>query len=226
MGRFVQSGNGKGSLRAIQTLVNEYSDVFLSEIRKALPDLQTIDWVSPRRDDEMAEYRDEAFLKKLDIRSRLKAPLPEFWPKNGPQWDALGKTIDGKVFLVEAKANIPEIVSSGSKASHPSLGLIHRSLIEVRNALHITSEADWTRIFYQYTNRLAHLYFLRIKNNIPAYLINVYFIGDGSVDGPQTREEWLGAIQVMKSYLGLSKRHKLSPYMLDLFININVIGLE
>ncbi len=35
-----------------------------------------------------------------------------------------------------------------------------------------------TKGFYQYINRLAHLYLLRVLNKIPAYLVFVYFVND------------------------------------------------
>ena len=78
---------------------------------------------------------------------------------------------------------------------------------------------NWSGKFYQYTNRLAHLYFLREKCKKEAYLIFIYFIGDVSVSGPETKQEWEGAIKVLHSYLGIS-HHKLSKYMIDIFIDI------
>ena len=53
-------------------------------------------------------------------------------------------------------------------------------------------------------------------------MVNIYFINDKSVNGPKTKEEWLSAIQVMKKYLGVG-RHKLSKYMIDLFIDVEVL---
>jgi hypothetical protein len=187
--------------------------------------MPSIKWVSPLRYDDMAEYRDEGFLQRLGVSERIGSPLSEFWPSRGPQWDALARTEDDRVLLVEAKANIPEIISGGTKATEPSLSLIQSSLQETMEYLHVSGKLDWSETFYQYANRLAHLYYLRVKNEIPAYLINVYFIGDRSVDGPQTVEEWKGAIQVMKALLGVGKRHKLSPYMADVFISSDEIEI-
>jgi hypothetical protein len=123
------------------------------------------------------------------------------------------------LFLVEAKANIPEIVSSESGAKGNSLNLIQESLTATKSYLKINNKVDWSRKFYQYTNRLSHLYYLRVLNNIPAYLILVYFIGDKSVNGPKTRVEWTSALTVMKSYLGTGN-HKLSKYIADVFIDV------
>ena len=168
--------------------------------------------------DQFAEYRDEDFLKLLNLESKIKIPLENFWPKLGPQWDALGLN-DETVFLVEAKANIPEIVSPPTGAGPESKSKIIDSFAEVKEYLNINNSIDWTGTFYQYVNRIAHLYYLKILNGIDAYLINIYFLNDKSVDGPTTKEEWNGALTVIKQYLGISKRNKLDKYIFDIFID-------
>jgi len=72
------------------------------------------------------------------------------------------------------------------------------------------------------------LYFLRTLQKVNAYLIFLYFIGDkfGNTRGPQTKEEWLSAIEVMKAYLGVNKKHRLSKYILDVFIHVEDIEKE
>jgi hypothetical protein len=176
-----------------------------------------VDWLSPLKENNYAEYSDDDFINLLDL--NLSFPLDRFWPKKGPQWDALGKSKKGAVFLIEAKANIPEVVSSPTGAGKASRLIIDKALIETKIFLDIKNDMDWSGKFYQYTNRLAHLYFLRELNNIPAWLINIYFINDKTVNGPKTKEEWRSAVLVMKKYLGVG-RHKLSKYMIDLFIDV------
>lgn len=168
--------------------------------------------------DEFAEYQGNDFIKKVGLNPN-EIQLDRFWPTKGPQWDALAHTNEGSIILVEAKANIPEIVSSETGAGEISKELINKSLYETKNFLNIENNIDWSGKFYQYTNRLAHLYFLREKCKKKTFLINIYFIGDESVSGPETKQEWEGAITVLHSYLG-STRHKLSKYMADIFINI------
>ena len=41
------------------------------------------------------------------------------------------------------------------------------------------------------------------------------------MDGPKTKSEWEGAIKVMKQYLGIDKKHKLSRYMMDVFFDVS-----
>lgn len=221
MARIKQDSGGHGSLKDIQVLVNKNQVLIDTLIKSAFSELAKEDilWTSPLENDEFAEYRDDDFLIKVGLDPN-EIQLDKFWPTKGPQWDALAHTTGGKIILVEAKANIPEIVSSATGAGEISKALIDKSLSETKAFLNINNEIDWSGKFYQYTNRLAHLYFLREKFKKQTFLINIYFIGDETVSGPETKQEWDGAIKVLHSYLGLS-RHKLSKYMADIFIDIN-----
>lgn len=224
MDRYPQSSDGHGSLRDIQILVNGFPDFFTNKIKEHIMiESDRIDWVSPLKDDDFSEYRDNGFIEKLGIQN-LETSLSAFWPKRGPQWDALGRGNRNEVFLVEAKANIDEIVSPETKATEKSLVLIKKSLDGLKKYLKVNNKVDWSGTFYQYTNRLAHLYFLRALNKLPANLIFVYFIGDDSVSGPKSVEEWNAALTVMKKYLGLST-HKLAKYMAEVFIDVKQISL-
>ena len=83
---------------------------------------------------------------------------------------------------------------------------------------------DWSGKLYQYANRIAHLYLLRELNRIPAYLLFIYFIGDRDVDGPQTTEEWKAAIEEAERALGLPTRHRLSDYVVDIFVHVDELS--
>jgi hypothetical protein len=130
MGKVKQPRGNKGSLKWTQVLINEYPSILNKQINKFfnrdsnLP----IEWLSPRADDYYAEYRDEAFLNLLGIKP-TKIKLRDFWPNRGPQWDALGRdSATGLYFLVEAKANIPELLSECQAKASASLDLIKKSL--------------------------------------------------------------------------------------------------
>jgi len=75
------------------------------------------------------------------------------------------------------------------------------------------------RPFYQYANRIAHLYLLRVLNGIPAYLVFVYFLNDEIMGGPKTEEEWIGALKLLHAYLGIG-RNKLGKFVIDVFIDV------
>lgn len=221
MGRYPQKSNSKGSLKRIQCLINNNVNIINSEIQTQWAEIKNIEWVSPKSNDDYAEYRDQAFMDKLSIEN-VKETFNKFWPKMGHQWDALAKADNEKIILVEAKANIPELVTPPTSAkAKTSLDKINNSLLVVKKYVNSKSTADWSQHFYQYCNRLAHLHFLRKKLKKDAYLIFIYFIGDNTVDGPKTKSEWVGAIKVMKQYLGIDKKHKLSRYVMDVFIDVN-----
>jgi hypothetical protein len=224
MGRIKQSKGDKGSLKWIQALINEYPSILNKEISKFLnQELElSIEWRSPREDDHWAEYRDEAFLDLLGIKI-TKTRLKNFWPSRGPQWDALGRASEaGPYFLVEAKANIPELLSDSKAKAPASLDLIKNSLKETQKYLNCKSHIDWTKGFYQYANRIAHLYYLRCLNNVKAYLVFVYFVND-TTHISTSKSEWEGAIRLQKQLMGLSK-HKLQKYIFHVFIDVKNIG--
>ncbi len=212
----------RGSLKWIQRAVNERPEYLNRMVREAcnIPGDEAIEWVSPLADDEWAEYRDTDFLDRLDIQLRTR-PLHDFWPRRGPQWDALGRTGGGAVLLVEGKANIPELVSPPSQASSPrSLSKIRDSLNETQRFLGVDTQIDWTAKLYQYANRLAHLYLLSELNGIDSQLLFIYFVGDEDVNGPRSVREWKAALTVVKGVLGLPGRHRLSACVSDVFIDV------
>jgi hypothetical protein len=225
MGIFVQKSDGNGSLKDLQVLINQYQDILNTNIIHSaeLPSSTKIKWLSPLSENRYAEYRDNEFLEILKL-GNLRNVLEKYWPQNGPQWDGMGIS-DNDIFLIEAKAHITEIVSPPSGAKNQkSIILIRQSLNSTKKYIGSKSLADWSSYFYQYTNRLAYLYFFR-KNKVRAFLVFIYFIGDKRVAGPNTKGEWLAALTVMKKYLGIPERHRLSPYIIEVFINIKDIGL-
>jgi hypothetical protein len=218
MTRYTQSLATKGSQKWIQKLVNEKPEILNSQIRMKLnlSDNEIIEWLSPLKSDGYAEYRDRAFLERLGVKLE-KVPLSEFWPERGPRWDGLGKGSSGKLFLVEAKSHISELFSTLCAKDKDSMERIQKSLAEIKHYLGSKTEFDWSKSFYQYTNRLAHLYLLR-KNELPAYLVFVYFTNDLEMKGPTTFDEWKGAIKLLHSCLGIG-RHKLQDNMVEIFVD-------
>ena len=218
MARFVQAEANKGSQKWIQRLINEKPQILnsLTRSNQFVTEKDDIQWLSPLKEDNYAEYRDEACLKLLKI-TLTSYPLNDFWPKNGPQWDALGKSTSGKLFLVEAKSHIPELIST-LKASNPtSADKILRSLERARKSFGAKSNFGWSKTFYQYANRLAHVDLLR-RNGLSAYLLFVYFLNDSEMAGPETADEWKGAIRLVHCCLGLHE-HSLKDFVADIFID-------
>lgn len=221
--RVVSLPANRGSQKWLQVAVNEKRDVIDAAILCRLTEFQeqSITWVSPLKADEFAEYRDDGFLEQLNIEPTT--PLSSFWPRRGPQWDGLGKTKNGSVLLVEAKAHLSEIKSPASQAGDMSRKLIEKSFKEVKSFLGVELDADWSGLYYQYANRIAHLYFLHELNKIPAYLIFLCFINDKEMNGPASESEWNTAIHEIENHLGLPAKHKLSKSILHIYLDVSVL---
>ena len=230
MPRIPQEEKEKGSQKWLQILVNKHPELIKPKLVESLKlvDGEEVTWVSPLATDKFAEYSDEQFLKALEIELK-KHPLQKFWPPRGPNWDGLAKTNKGKIILVEAKSHIAEINSPKSgAASKKSLNLIRKSLKETKDNLGCKTEVDWATRFYQYTNRLAHLYLLTVLNRIDAYLVVILFLNDTSHNSdslvcPKTSSEWEAVIELLERHLGLPTNHKLSDYVKHIFIDVKVL---
>lgn len=216
--RIKQEKGEKGSLKWVQEVINISSGVINKEIiSKFNLNIQKIEWVSPIKSDGYAEYRDDCFLKKLGLEENVRT-LRKFWPQRGPQWDALGKE-ENHYFILEAKANIPEINSNMQAKSEESIVQIRRGLQETREYLNCNNARNWEQGFYQYANRIAHLYFLRYSCNVDAYLVFLYFLNDYT-HIPTSRLEWGGALKLQKQLMSL-KTHKLQRYITSVYIDVN-----
>jgi hypothetical protein len=217
--RVPQSQGQVGSLKWIQQAVNEHWPSLDQPILQKTGG-DAITWLSPLRADEFAEYRDGSFLERID-KAELEPALTKFWPRRGPQWDALGKlTTRGDILLVEAKAHIAEMCSSPTAASPASLSTIETTLNEVARALNAkSSRAAWTKFFFQIANRLAHLHFLR-TNHVASWLVFVNFLGDKDKGGPTTPEAWEAAYEVAFHVMGLRKDHPLSQFIVHVYPNV------
>lgn len=188
----------------LRIAVNERPDFLNAKISEAFgwSVQEKVQWLSPVRNDDYAEYFDQSFLDRLGV-SGLKVPLHDFWPASGPRWDGLAKTSEGKVVLLEAKAHIDESVDFRSKASGASITKIGRALALAKKAFAASEDSPWEAPFYQYANRLAHLHFLCGLNGVDAYLLFLYFADAPDVPVPCSAEQWKGAIRLTQKCLGL-----------------------
>lgn len=211
----VQPEGARGSLKWIQRAVNVMPRVLVTSNSPATQ------WVSPLRDDGWAEYRDAGFLERIGHPELVEA-LSAFWPARGPQWDALG-TRGEQVVLVEAKAHISEFFSPGTAASPESRRRIAEAFALVQADLGLEPTELWLDRFYQYANRIAHLWFLR-NHGVDARLMFVSFIGDDDIGGPRTKEPWEVAFAAADYTLGIGKRHALSRYIEHVFPDVKALA--
>lgn len=205
----------RGSLKWIQRAVERTPDLLVP------PSLLPVTWVSPLRKDGFAEYRDAEFLRCLGL-DHLAEDLANFWPKRGPQWDALGRA-GNNVLLVEAKAHIPEFISPASQAAGASLAKISSAFSEVQRDLGLNTPQDWTQEYYQYANRLAHLSWLRSKG-VAAQLIFVDFLHDTDMGGPSDAALWKAAYALADATLGLPEHHKLSAFIHHIYLDTRILS--
>lgn len=206
MPRRARPKNTERSEHWMRVAANEDAESLNQKIRELFgwsPE-ERIYWLSPIEEDEYAEYYDQEFLDRLGLKN-LKVPLARFWPRSGARWDGLARTDSGKLILVEAKAYIEEGVDYGSQAGQKSLAIIQAALRAAKTDFNASANAPWEAPFYQYANRLAHLYFLNKLNGLDAYLVFLYFADAPDVPKPCTASEWQGSERLIKKCLGLGR---------------------
>ena len=204
----------RGSQKWLQRFVAEYPEALVPK------GLLAFDWKSPVAQARYGEYQDAAFLHALDY-ARLAPQLAQFWPNGGPVWDGLALSGTSPV-LIEAKAHTREFLTTPSKASEPSLARIRTSLAAVKAALGVDERSDWTRCYYQYANRLAHVWWFH-QHGIEAHLVMVNFLGCSEMSGPTSKETWHAAEEAADYALGLAKRHALSKFVHHIHPDIRVL---
>lgn len=188
MGSNTSMGRGKkGSKYWIQTLINHNNGIKLTdEIKKLDKDIIDIEWKSPL---ESENYRET---KIYEIEG-INKDMINFWPNNGPWWDAIGiaKTNEqDTIILVEAKAHTKETKSRCSATSQESIDKINNALEYTHSKLANNQYDDnvWLKSYYQLANRLAFLVHLKEQGvNVKLLLLNI-------VEDPThistSKEEW------------------------------------
>ena len=200
-----------GSQRQIQSYINDsvLTSKIDEELERALPILQglEIEWRAPLAEARYAEPKDDTFWPAIE-RPDLRDACREWWPKGGPQWDAIamGRT-DGRepaVVLVEAKANVPELTGGDMGAKDPkSIALIEAALNGAIEELGSNAAiGSWTGPYYQLANRLAWTAWLR-RQGLEAVFAHVLFENDAthiSTSGDELR----AAIEAAHAGLGIA----------------------
>lgn len=172
------------------------------------------------------ELRDDMW-----TRAGLPGPSPQragWWPARGPQWDGVavvpGRGGERGLLLVEAKSHLDEVVSHAA-ARPKSRAVIDAALDETKEAVGANPWIDWTEPRYQYANRLAWLHYLREHAGVEAWLLFVYFTGDGFESSPprertfpESADEWLDSIIETHEYLGLPEDHGLADRVRSVFL--------
>lgn len=215
----------KGSQYQLQQYINSHESELNGPISNKLGiPIQSIEWKSPLASDSYKEFQDRQFLDALGIAEKLWPELRKFWPKGGPIWDALaiynGKNGSSGVILVEAKSHLGEMVSTCQAKAESSISLIQESMNRTKEWLEVTTVSDWMTPYYQYSNRLAHLYFLREKGDVQAWLVNVYFLDDPTHDpGMRTdMQKWSNHLAKVSDQMGLDEIAENFKFVKEVFL--------
>jgi len=217
----------KGSQFQLQNIVNKNPASLNQRILGASTTLRSvisgdITWVSPLEKENYIEYQDKEVLEAIGY-PQLKNKLFKFWPEGGPVWDALARfklksSSRHGVILLEAKSHIEELENKkGCGAKGKSRQLIVDTFETVQKDLQVIPNPDWTDIYYQYANRIAHLYFLSVVQKMPAWLVFLYFLNDKQMGGPKEKSEWDAALTTVKDNLHLPNKHVLSDNIINIF---------
>lgn len=216
-----KSSPARRSQRWMQFYVNCQPAILNHAIRRAtgISDETDIIWKSPLANDQYAEYFDQEFLDRLGVKPEKKL-LKDFWPTRGPHWDGLATTSTKEIILVEAKANVVEFATDPSGAkSEKSIELIMDSLKKTQKFMGIKGKRNrpelWFNAFYQYANRLAHLYFLRELNKFPTYLIFLDIVNDpdSGKKAVKSTNEWESLVKLAEACLGITPTKPLMEYV-------------
>jgi hypothetical protein len=224
---------GYGSEFQLLRMLGRHRATFSNEVSKALGNEGKVEWFDfPYSEKRMeffdSEYTTLDFLENLGLDpSGENQKYFEYWPSTGePQhWDLIGKTADGYIVLVEAKAHIKELISSTGASPRGSLPKIENAFALVRTRIGVTDSSPWTKNYYQLANHIFTCWYLNEIRKIPTVLLNVYFIEDERPDGyvcPQTVREWENAIQNEYEYLGISAELPfIKDHVKSVFIPVN-----
>ena len=157
----------------------------------------------------------------------LPGPSPVgdgWWPKGGAVWDAGARVHgpDGQIggVLVEAKGRESELTSGGCKAtSETSIKTIRSALADVQNALGVAPSHEWMGACYQPANRLAFLWYSRVKRDppVPVWFVSLVLHRRALRDrrgragsAHPAREAWEPIIEALHKRMGLPPRAALS----------------
>lgn len=189
----------------------------------------SIDWLDFDFEPKKKRWPD-AEIKSLDFLQPDHPALvawKEWWPQGRGihNWDAVGKVRFGDTeewLLVEAKANLEELLSDCRATSPTNRPKIERAMAETKQALGVQGDRDWLNGYYQFCNRVAALYFLN-QHGVPAHLLHLYFLcdlGDARRTCPGDEEGWQEALRAQENHVGLSQGHKLEQRIHKLFLPV------
>lgn len=213
----------KGSKYWIQSMINNKNGHDLTKsIQKEDSSVGDVKWLSPLSEEDYREYQINSPVmieKLLSEGINLKKPYDlDFWPSEGPYWDAIGTYKDPKeskptLVLVEVKTNAKEMESpKGAKGtsaySVENQILIEHSMYDAYKRLGPGKDFDlWLHKYYQLGKRLTFLNALDKIINVKLVLLNIV---DDETDIKFSQSEWDSHYNYLfEQMLGLKKQLKI-----------------
>ena len=225
-------GNGYGSEFHLLRFLGRHRKCLDTRVKDATG-AQSVDWLDcpfkpkPNPPSWDSEWERLDFLPECSV---ARKGWERFWPTSGGQhnWDAVGRILvkDRREWLlVEAKSYPGELKTSCGAKEDNGRPKIRKAFNQTKNALGISTCADWLKGYYQYANRIVALYFM-MQNSEPGRLLLVYFCGD-EVPGkvcPESEEEWSAALAKQDEHLGLSNGHALADRVHKIFVPVTNVA--
>lgn len=185
-----QIGYGYGSEYHLMRFLGHHRDLLEKRISKGLNETGTFHWLDFGFEDPMnsisgdKEIKGLSFLKGLDLPGGIVNNAIDKYQKlgingldNWQNWDAIF-TLNGFLYLVEAKAHVSEISSGnkehGGKSKEAILNLFKKQL-QNNGIYQLTINEAWLKDYYQLANRLAIAAFLN-ECKIKTKVLYIYFI--------------------------------------------------
>ncbi len=175
----------KGSKYWMQHFVNTKDVELLNDkILMEDPSIKRLVWRSPLKKESYGEYRTG------NIPSIIPVDI-DFWPSQGPWWDAVATFDNEGILLVEAKAHLSEIKSKCRASNPDSVNKIKSAMQRTHKVLAPAKAYDeiiWFSKYYQLANRLVFLHHLKEQGkNVRLLLLN--FVNDWT-HIPTEEKEW------------------------------------
>ncbi len=213
-------GDGYGSEAHLLRYVERHRRALDAAVLGAFGIEGRIDWLDfpfdPKATWPDAEWTGIEFLRNDPIHgtgwNAILEAWSAYWPQSGTphNWDAVGwieTSGSRELLLVEAKANVEELVSDCGAKATSSIERIDAAFDATRRALGVESSKSWRTGYYQAGNRLATWHFFTnvLRPPIPTRLLFVYFVGDRSGPTrtcPDAVASWTVPLNMQAEHLG------------------------
>lgn len=208
---------------ATPTDVRDYvlfnTEAITKALRNADSRLQNsqITWVSPRENDAFM-LDGVKMLERIGVKGeRSRAALDAFWPDAGPPWSALAQVhgpFGAGAVMVWSASSLADIATKGMagvEGAEATL-MVARAMSNTRRYLSVPTDTEpWATSYSAVAERLAWLWFLQTRLNLPTWMVFLGFSGDTAVPAEQRIDfgNWYSWLEEIFEDLGIPGGHAL-----------------